>query len=184
MYKSSSRSVGSYAGSEARESDDGCNAFARNRLLHPTPLPFPSSLMKASALLPITALLLLLGCTHDEPAPEPAILPYVGVRGVVSYGQGDCMPVIDFSKRVYQPYTGEVYFFRKAAVDQLGSGNIAQLKAVSPHYPVRDGQLAAVPPADTYVVMLDSFYSTDYVVTITTGQLVSQDFKFWKCTSY
>jgi hypothetical protein len=140
--------------------------------------------MQAFTLLPLTALFLLLGCTHDEPMPEPAILPYVGVRGVVSYGQGDCMPVIDFAKRVYQPYTGEVYFLRKAAVDQLSSPDLTQLKAVSPHYPVRDGQLAAVPPADTYVVMLDSFYSTDYVVTITAGQLVSQDFKFWKCTSY
>jgi hypothetical protein len=140
--------------------------------------------MKAFALLPTTALLLLLGCTHDEPAPEPAILPYVGIRGAVRYGQGDCMPAIDFSKRVYKPYNGEVYFYRKAALDQLGNGAIAQLKAVSPHYPVRNGQLAAVPPADTYVLMLDSLHSTDYVVTITAGQLVSQDFTFWKCTSY
>lgn len=140
--------------------------------------------MKVFALLSATACLLLLGCTHDEPAPEPAILPFVGIRGLVSYGQGDCMPVIDFTKRVYQPYTGEVYFYRKAALDQLGNGDIAPLKAVSPHYPVRDGRLTAVPPADTYVLMLDSLYSTDQVVTITAGQLVSQDFKFWKCTSY
>jgi hypothetical protein len=140
--------------------------------------------MKASALLSTTALLLLLGCTHEAPTPEPLILPYVGIQGVVSYGQGDCMPVIDLSKRSYRPYNGEVYFYRKAALDQLGSGDLAQLKAVSPHYPVRNGQLAAVPPPDTYVLMLDSFYSTEYVVTITAGQLVTQDVKFWKCMSY
>jgi hypothetical protein len=140
--------------------------------------------MKAIALLPTTALLLLLGCKHDNPMPEPAILPHVGIRGVVSYGQGDCMPVIDVSKRSYSPYNGEVYFYQKAALDQLGNGDFAQLKAVSPHYPVRNGQFAAVPPPDTYVVMLDSLYSTEYVVTITASQLVTQDFKFWKCMSY
>jgi hypothetical protein len=140
--------------------------------------------MKAIALLLSAALLLLLGCTHTDPMPEPRILPNVGIRGVVSYGQGDCMPGIDVSKRAYSPYNGEVYFYRKVALDQLGNGDIAQLKAVSPHYPVRDGQLAAVPPADTYVVMPDSFYSNEYVVTITDGQLVLQDFKFWKCTVY
>ena len=140
--------------------------------------------MKSIALLFTTALLFLLGCTHDAPAPEPLILPHVGIKGVVRYGQGDCMPIIDLSERSYSPYNGEVYFYRKADLDQLGSGDLAQLKAVSPHYPVRDGQLAAVPPADTYVLMLDSFYSTEYVVTITAGQLFTQDFKFWKCTSY
>jgi hypothetical protein len=93
----------------------------------------------------LTALLSLLGCTQDAPTPEPKILPRVGISGVVSYGQGDCMPVIDFSKRSYSPYNGEVYFYSKAALDQLGNGDLAQLKAVSPHYPVRDGQFAAVP---------------------------------------
>lgn len=171
-------------GFEARKSGGECNAFIRNWLLRLTPLPYTRYYMKAFTLLPCAALLVLLGCTHDEPAPEPAILPYVGIRGVVRYGQGDCMPVIDFSKRVYRPYNGEVYFYRKAAVDQLGNADFAQLKTVSPHYAVRDGQLAAVPAPDTYVVMLDSLYSTDYVVTITEGQLVSQDFTFWKCTSY
>jgi hypothetical protein len=141
--------------------------------------------MKSIPLLATTALLLLLGCTHnDDPAPEPLILPYVGVRGVVSYGQGDCMPTIGASKRVYAPYTGEVYFLRKAALDQLGNGDFAQLKAASPHYPVREGQLAAVPPPDTYVVMLDTFYSNEHTVTITGGQLVTQDFTFWKCNVY
>jgi hypothetical protein len=101
--------------------------------------------MKAIALLSTTALLLLLGCTHEAPTPEPLILPHVGIQGVVSYGQGDCLPVIDLSKRSYSPYNGEVYFYRKAALDQLGRGDLAQLQAVSPHYPVRDGQLAAVP---------------------------------------
>jgi hypothetical protein len=140
--------------------------------------------MKALALLAPTALLLLLGCRHDAPTPEPQILPHVGIQGAVSYGQGDCMPVIDYTKRSYSPYNGEVYFYRKAAFDQLGNGDLAQLKAVSPHYPVRNGHLAAVPPPDTYVVMPDARYSTEYVVTITAGQLVTQNFKFWKCTSY
>lgn len=140
--------------------------------------------MKPLALLAPTALLLLLGCRPDDPAPAPQILPHVGIRGVVSYGQGDCMPTIGPSTRAYSPYTGEVYFLRKAALDQLGNGDFAQLKAASPHYPVRAGQLAAVPPAGTYVVMPDAFYSNEYTVTITAGQLVTQDFTFWKCTVY
>ena len=141
--------------------------------------------MKGIALLPATAFLsLLLGCSHDEATPEPLILPHVGIRGLVSYGQGDCMPVIDYATRTYTPYNGELYFYRKAALDQLGNGDFALLKAASPHYPVRNGQLAALPPPDTYVVMPEALYSTEYVVTVTAGQLVTQDFKFWKCTVY
>jgi|GEM_PF-4127928 len=140
--------------------------------------------MNSIALLSTAALLCLLGCNQRNPTPEPQILPRVGISGVVSYGQGDCMPVIDLSKRSYSPYNGEVYFYRKAALDQLGNGDFAQLKAITPHYPVRDGKLAAVPPADTYVVMLDTFYSNEHVVTITAGQLVTQDFNFWKCMVY
>ena len=140
--------------------------------------------MKSIVLLSTTALFCLLGCTQSDPTPEPQILPHVGISGVVGYGQGDCMPAIDLSKRSYSPYNGEVYFYHKAALDQLGNGDFAQLKAITPHYPVRDGKLAAVPPADTYVVMLDTFYSREYVVTITAGQLVTQDFKFWKCMVY
>lgn len=139
--------------------------------------------MKFIALLAPTALFFLLGCRHNEPAPTLEN-PAVGVSGVVSYGQGDCMPGIDLAKRSYSPYTGEVYFLRKAALDQLGNGDFMQFKAASLHYTVRDGKLAVAPPADTYVVMLDTFYSNENTVTITAGQGLYQDFKFWKCLVY
>ncbi|OUJ74660.1 hypothetical protein BXP70_07800 [Hymenobacter crusticola] len=109
-----------------------------------------------------------------------------GVVGLVRYGQGDCMPLINEQGRVYSPYTGELYFIRKAALDQLGTGNFEQLRATSLHYSLQEGHLAAEVPAGTYVVMPTGVYRYEPANTITviTGQVLQQDFKFWKCLVY
>ncbi len=96
------------------------------------------------------------------------------------------MPVINEALRSYQLYTGELYFIRKAELDQLGTGSLDQLKGASLHYPVLNGQLAVNPPADTYVVMPANLYlyTSANTVRLTSGQGVQQNFKFWKCLVY
>jgi hypothetical protein len=143
-----------------------------------------------SMLLPL-ACLLLLGCAQQVPAPDAASAPEAGpaaaLSGQVTYGQGDCMPLINEAARVYRPYTGELYFVRRAALDQLGAGSWEQLKAASPHVAVRAGQLAVDLPADTYVVMPADVYlatAANTVVVPAGGTGVREDFKFWKCLSY
>ncbi|WP_324678274.1 hypothetical protein [Hymenobacter sp. GOD-10R] len=127
-------------------------------------------------------------CTSaPEEMPEPAICPiFTGVTGTVRYGQGDCMPLINEQARTYSPYTGELYFIRKAALDQLGNGDFEQLRAASLHYPLRDGRLSADVPAGTYVVMPTGvyLYQPTNTITVVAGQALQQDFKFWKCLVY
>lgn len=94
------------------------------------------------------------------------------------------MPLIDEGARKYTGYTGELYFIQKTALDQLGNGSFEQLRSSSLHYKVKNGRLAATPPADTYVVMPAGYYSYDHVVTIVAGQSVRRDFTFWKCLVY
>ena len=133
----------------------------------------------------LCGLLLTVGCTTKTATPTPHT-PAAGLSSLVQYGQGDCMPVIDESRRVYQPYTGELYLVQKAALDQLGAGSWQQLQSTSLHYSVSNGQLRVTPPADTYVVMPAGIYlyTADNTLTIQAGQGVSKDFKFWKCLSY
>lgn len=121
-------------------------------------------------------------CTTCQGDDEVA--PATGISGQVLYGAGDCMPMIDEPARKYTPYTGELYFIQKTALDQLGNGSFDQLRSASLHYKVKDGQLIATPPADTYVVMPAEYYTNANVVTIVAGRGVRQDFKFWRCLVY
>ena len=96
------------------------------------------------------------------------------------------MPPVNEQARVYSPYSGELYFIRKAALDQLGNGDFEQLRAASLHYPLREGHLSADVPAGTYVVMPTGVYRYEPANTITVveGQIQQQDFTFWKCLVY
>jgi len=76
---------------------------------------------------------------------------------------------------------------RRAALDQLGTGSWAQLKAASRRAAVRAGQLTVHLPADTYVVMPADVYVNSAANTLVVpagGTSVQQDFKFWKCLTY
>ena len=139
--------------------------------------------MKQLLLLLIVALgLLAPGCTTCQGDDEVA--PAAGISGQVVYGAGDCMPPIDESSRRYSNYTGELYFIEKAALDQLGNNSFDRLKSISRHYAVRNGKLAATPPAGTYVVMPAAYYTDANVVTIAAGQGVRQNLTFWQCLVY
>jgi len=125
-------------------------------------------------------LLMISGCDKDD------ITVTTGIIGTVKYGQGDCMPVIDYESREYNDYNGKIYFVVKADWDNLGDGDYAQLKNSSINVRVKLGKLSAELPAETYLVMPEDFnvYSEENTITIISEKVINRDFKFFKCTSY
>ncbi|MCB0821158.1 MAG: hypothetical protein KDC09_00575 [Bacteroidales bacterium] len=109
-----------------------------------------------------------------------------GIKGTVEYGQGDCMPVIDYESREYDNYKGHLYFIVKEDLDSLGNGDFEQLKSSSVVVFIRKGKLSTELPKGTYIVMPDDvyFYSEENTITINPDEVLNKDFKFWKCTSY
>lgn len=108
------------------------------------------------------------------------------IIGTVEYGQGDCMPVIDYESRVYNDdYNGKIFFVVKDDWDNLGNGDYAQLKNGSINVRVRQGKFAAELPIGTYLVMSDfNVYSYESTITITSKEIIIRNFKFFECTSY
>ncbi|HPE58058.1 MAG TPA: hypothetical protein P5514_01865 [Bacteroidales bacterium] len=109
-----------------------------------------------------------------------------GIKGTVEYGQGDCMPVIDYESREYDNYKGHLYFIVKEDLDSLGNGDFEQLKSSSVVVFIRKGKLSTELPKGTYIVMPDDvyLYSEENTITINPDEVLNKDFKFWKCTSY
>ena len=109
-----------------------------------------------------------------------------GIKGTVEYGQGDCMPVIDYESREYDNYKGHLYFIVKEDLDSLGNGDFEQLKSSSIVVFIRKGKLSTELPKGTYLVMPDDvyLYSEENTITINPDEVLNRDFKFWKCTSY
>ncbi|MEI6851919.1 MAG: hypothetical protein WCL06_03715 [Bacteroidota bacterium] len=109
-----------------------------------------------------------------------------GITGKVTIGQGDCMPVVDESTRTYDDYKGYIYCIVKADLDSLHGGDFEQLKQNSIKEKIRGGNLSMELPPNTYVLMPEEVYkySPENTITITQGQVLQQDFKFWICTSY
>ena len=120
------------------------------------------------------------GCDKDD------ITVTTGIIGTVKYGQGDCMPVIDYESREYNDYNGKIYFVVKADWDNLGDGDYAQLKNSSINVRVKLGKLSAELPAETYLVMPEDFnvYSEENTITIISEEVINRDFNFFKCRSY
>jgi len=109
-----------------------------------------------------------------------------GVIGVVEYGQGDCMPPIDESTRLYNKYNGELYFIVKADLENLVNGDFEQLKENSIKTNIKDGELAIELPVDTFLVMpTDVYLYSEYnSIIIEESIVLEKNFKYWKCTSH
>ena len=109
-----------------------------------------------------------------------------GLTGNVKYGIGDCMPIIDESSRVYNNYDGDIYFIVKTDLENLGNGDLDELKAKSIKKTIEDGKLDVELPVNTFLVMpSDVYLYSDYnTIIIKEGIALEKDFKFWKCTSY
>jgi len=134
--------------------------------------------MKKLNTLLLLLVILSLGCTKIDFK--------TGISGKVEYGEGDCMPIIDYQGREYDNYKGDIYIIDKDKLDNLGNGDFEQLKANSISISIKRGQLSTELPAGTYVVMQgDAYsYSDENTITINTNEILNKDFKFWKCTSY
>lgn len=134
--------------------------------------------MKYIPILLSMILFAIVGCTKDNFE--------TGVRGTVEYGEGDCMPVIDYESRKYDNYKGDLFFILKADVDSLGNGDLDQLKNKSIHVCVRRGKLSAELPIGNYVVMPEGvyIYAEENTITINPGEVLNKDFTFWKCTTF
>lgn len=109
-----------------------------------------------------------------------------GVEGNISYGEGDCMPIIDYDSRVYESYNGGLLFIVKEDLDSLGNGDFDELKSNSISTVISHGKLSVELPIGTYMVMpVDMYlYSNENIIDINSGEILNKDFCFWKCTSY
>ena len=134
--------------------------------------------MKKLNILILLTLLLFVGCSKDNFE--------TGIKGNVKFGQGDCMPIIDYESREYDNYKGELFFIIKDDLDNLGNGDIDQLKNNSIIISIKRGKLSTELPIGTYIVMPEDvyLYSEENTITINPGEVINMDFRFWKCTSY
>jgi len=109
-----------------------------------------------------------------------------GIKGNVKYGSGDCMPGLDNENIEPDNYTGNVYFFVKSELDNLEEGGLSELKEHSIKVKVKDGDLAASLPVDSFVVMVEDYYlySEYNTIAIKANEVLQRDFIFFKCTSY
>ena len=107
-----------------------------------------------------------------------------GASGNVEYGEGDCMPPIDYSSRVYYDYNGTIFFIEESYTDSSLSYNY--LKTISDSTIVENGEYVIDIQPGIYYVMPKEFYSArpENKITVYLDKLTEQDFKFWHCTSY
>ena len=120
------------------------------------------------------------GCKKDR------LIVTTGIIGTVKYGQGDCMPSPDPIRRQYQDYTGSVFFVLKEDWDSIDNGDFELLKNRSIHIHIKQGKLSVDLPVGTYLVIPEDVYaySDANTITIKSGEILSKDFSFFKCTSY
>lgn len=109
-----------------------------------------------------------------------------GITGNVEYGEGDCFPPVDESKREYKKFSGDIYIIVKSELDSLGDGDFNQLKEKSIKKKLKKGKLCVDLAPNTYIVMPEDLYrySEENTITVTEGELTNKNFQFWKCTSH
>ena len=106
--------------------------------------------MKSLNIIIALTIILLIGCSKDNFE--------TGIKGTIEYGQGDCMPIIDYESREYDNYKGDILFIIKEDLDSLGNGDFEQLKNNSITISIKQGKLSAELPVWTYIVMPDGVY--------------------------
>jgi len=99
-------------------------------------------------------LFLLLSCQPDGADIK------TGIIAKVYSGSGDCMPVIDTTKRVYSPYSGKLYIVKKLEYDKSGA-TLESLKSKSIGLNIRNGELAVALKPDSFVVFIDDGNNPD-----------------------
>jgi hypothetical protein len=128
--------------------------------------------------------ILLIGIVSCDKNDDKHLDIKTGITGTIKYGIGDCMPIIDEAKRVYNNYNGVLYFILKSDIEQ--NNNFEQLKEKSIKTTIKNGSLAIELPIGTYLIMPNDVYLySDYnTVIVKENTLLEKDLNFWKCTSY
>jgi len=129
------------------------------------------------ALVLSTIISLFLSCQTDRADIQ------TGIIAQVYAGSGDCMPGIDYSKRLYSQYSGRVYIIQKKEYDKPGN-TIETLKDKSIERIIQNGVLAIALKPDSFVVYLDNAYESSRVIYLKENSLIKTPFYFFKCTSY
>lgn len=134
--------------------------------------------MKLTSIITLLAITLLIGCSKYKYD--------TGIKGLVESGQGDCMPIIDYSSRTYDKFRGEIYFIVKEDLDSLGNGSFNDLKNNSISVSIKFGKLSEEIPAGTYMIFPadDEYRSETNPIIIKSGEVLNMDIKLWDCTSY
>lgn len=146
-----------------------------------------------SSILIFTSCFLFNGCKDDSEF-NPAFK--TGIDCTIHYKQGDCMPIVDESKRVYYAYSGKVYIVSKREYDKLIQTNAScnciidnkldSLKSKSIILNIADGKLIKELQPDSFIIMLGTKYTNAYnnVVYVKNDSIVKADLYFLNCTSY
>jgi len=123
-------------------------------------------------------MLIIVGCKKDDFT--------TGIVGIVEYGHADCMPGPEGPKIAYDKYNGVLYFINKRAFENLGNGNLLELKETSIKTKIINGELAIKLPVDTFLVILEEVHqdTDDNTLIIEQGLILERNFKFWRCTSF
>jgi hypothetical protein len=106
-----------------------------------------------------------------------------GITAKVYSGSGDCMPVIDYSRRTYTLYSGRVYIVQKIEYDNPVN-TLETLKNKSISRIIKDGALSITLQPDSFVVFVDNGYESNSVIHVKDNQVIKTPFYFFHCTSY
>ena len=106
-----------------------------------------------------------------------------GIVAKVYAGSGDCMPVIDYSKRTYALYSGRVYVVPKLEYDNPGN-TLEILKNKSISQIIKNGELAITLQPDSFVVFVDNGNESNRVIHVKENTVIDAPFYFFHCTSY
>ena len=109
-----------------------------------------------------------------------------GIVGTVKYGEGDCMPIIDYSSREYVDFNGDVIFINKTDLDNLGNGDFEKLKENSISVSIKRGKINTELPVGVYMAMTKDLYTytEENTIVIKSGEISDANILFWKCTSF
>jgi hypothetical protein len=138
------------------------------------------------ALIKITLILIAIICIPFSCQTDNADLK-TGIISKVYSGSGDCMPVVDYSRRTYNLYSGRVYIVQKQEYDKPDN-TLESLKNKSMNIIIKNGELAVTLWPDSFVVFIDDGYNPDSnsnnVIYLRENDLVKTPFYFFRCTSY
>jgi len=108
-----------------------------------------------------------------------------GIIAKVYSGSGDCMPIVDLSKRTYTPYSGKLYIVKKLEYDKPGA-TLESLKSKSIGLNIWNGELAVALKPDSFVVFIDDGNNPDpnNTIYLKENDLIKTSFYFFHCMSY